>query len=304
MADVQPAGSQSGSAGVCCLDSGKKFHGLISETMKRYPSAVEVRSMPTFLRSGDRRNIEVLQRTGNLSATYATRPLPMQAVAIPGYRGHISGKVSENIHGGTFGSENHLATQSLPIRSMRRTWSEPFRRGHPDSALGTGKGLEVPSRIPGYAGNIPGKLSETVYGTRFAEANESAQMLRTSNPNVTCDGWLKRGVFPVDRMHTYQWNNRFVQTGGQALFSAAQDEESLAMSRKMGSTFGLQPPQPNPHKPGDRYMHAKFEKKKVARLDPSQVKAAGASTYAPELEGQRWAMHYSLQLQTGGQRMR
>ena len=56
MADVQPAGSQSGSAGaalscpprvcfllcactagVCCLDSGKKFHGLISETMKPNP---------------------------------------------------------------------------------------------------------------------------------------------------------------------------------------------------------------------------------------------------------------------------
>ena len=59
----------------------------------------------------------------------------MQALAIPGYRGHIAGKdphpgssldalpdarlprkVSENLHGGTFGSENHLATQSLPLR--------------------------------------------------------------------------------------------------------------------------------------------------------------------------------------------
>ena len=65
----------------------------------------------------------------------------MQAIAIPGYRGHIAGKdsptqwsrnalppcpmpdsrllprkVSENLHGGTFGSENHLATQSLPLR--------------------------------------------------------------------------------------------------------------------------------------------------------------------------------------------
>ncbi|CAE7665732.1 unnamed protein product [Symbiodinium sp. KB8] len=151
----------------------------------------------------------------------------MQAIAIPGYRGHIAGKVSENLHGGTFGSENHLATQSLPLRSMRRTWSEPFRAANHDPALGTGKGLEVPSRIPGYAGTIPGKLSETVHGMRFAEASESAQALRTHNPQVTSDGWLKRGVWPVDRMHTYQWNNRFVQTGGQALFSPAQDLESL-----------------------------------------------------------------------------
>ena len=103
----------------------------------------------------------------------------MQAIAIPGYRGHIAGKdsptrwshnalppcltpdsrllprkVSENLHGGTFGSENHLATQSLPLRpglcfrlapcfpgscpgarSMRRTWSEPFRVANHDPVL-------------------------------------------------------------------------------------------------------------------------------------------------------------------------
>ena len=31
-------------------------------------------------------------------------------------------------------------------------------------------------------------------------------------------------------MHTYQWNNRFVQTGGQTLFSPAQDLESLELT--------------------------------------------------------------------------
>mmetsp|Transcript_6637 Transcript_6637/g.15001 ORF Transcript_6637/g.15001 Transcript_6637/m.15001 type:complete len:303 (+) Transcript_6637:127-1035(+) len=298
-----PAGSQSGSAGICCLDAGEKFSGLVSDTMRRYPSAAEVTSVPAFIRSGDNRDIEVVQNTGTLSS-YSNRPLPLQALAIPGYRGHIAGKVAENLHGGTFGSENQLATETLPIRSMRRTWSEPFRKQQNDSALGTGKGLEVPSRIPGYGGNIPGKLSETVHGARFAEVNAAAQSLRTMNPAVTCDGWLKRGVWPVDRMHTYQWNNRFVQTGGQSLFSPAQDGESLEMSRKMGCTFGLQPPQPNPHKPGDRYMHTKCEKKKVARLDPSKVPAAGASSYSQLLEGPRWQMHYRLQLQTGCQRMR
>ncbi|CAK9079681.1 Uncharacterized protein SCF082_LOCUS38018 [Durusdinium trenchii] len=228
-----PAGQQSGNAGACWLDSGKKFSGLISDTMRRYPSAGDVTSPPAFIRSGDNRDIEVVQHSASLSSTYSNRPLPMQALAIPGYRGHISGKVAENVHGGTFSSENQLATQALPFRSMRRTWSEPFRKQHCDSALGTGKGLEVPSRIPGYGGNIPGKLSETVHGSRFAEANATAQSLRTLNPAVTCDGWLKRGVWPVDRMHTYQWNNRFVQTGGQALFSPAQDSESLELPAKM-----------------------------------------------------------------------
>eukprot|EP00434_Breviolum_minutum_P009793 symbB.v1.2.008624.t1/scaffold516.1/size216213/10 len=141
MTDV-PAGSQSGNAGICCLDSGKKFSGLVSDTMRRYPSAAEVTSVPAFIRSGDNRDIEVVQNTGTMSS-YSNRPLPLQALAIPGYRGHISGKVAENLHGGTFGSENQLATQTLPMRSMRRTWSEPFRKQHCDSATGTGKGLEA-----------------------------------------------------------------------------------------------------------------------------------------------------------------
>lgn len=147
-------------------------------------------------------------------------------------------------------------------------------------ALGTGKGLEVgvsilaalksqvPSRIPGYGGcgafgrperharNIPGKLSETVHGSRFAEANATAQSLRALNPAVTCEGWLKRGVWPVAWARGFRAVTWVVLRTGctltngttalfrqaarpgtpvacpvwcQTLFSPAQDQESLEL---------------------------------------------------------------------------
>lgn len=303
--EVRSAGIHSGSGGLF-LDANKKFSGLVADTLSKHPQVPSHHNASAYIRSGDDRNVEVLKRTGsitNIHGDWNPKSAGFQTVAIPGYGGHVAGKIAENLHGGTFRSENHLATSTLPHRSMRRTWSEPMRISVNDSALGSGKGMDVPSRIPGYGGTIPGKNSETVHGLRFAEANAEAQRLRQVNPAVTCEGWLKRGVWPVDRMHTYKWNNRFIQTGGQELFSEANDSESYQMNRKMGHTFGLKPPKANPHKPGDRYIHAKHEKKKVARLDPSKVPAAGASSYAPILEGQRWQIHNALTLKNGNQRM-
>eukprot|EP00440_Ansanella_granifera_P075732 gb/GFBE01082178.1/.p1 GENE.gb/GFBE01082178.1/~~gb/GFBE01082178.1/.p1 ORF type:complete len:310 (+),score=32.62 gb/GFBE01082178.1/:1-930(+) len=307
MADARPAGIHSGTGGLS-LDAGKKFSGLVADTLSRHPPVPSVHNAPSFIRTGDCRDVEVLHRTGHLSATQHSEGNParsrgFQTVAIPGYGGHVAGKVAENVHGATFRSENHLATQALPMRSMRRTWSEPMRISCNDSGLGTGAALEVAPRIPGYMGNIPGKMSETVHGIRFAEANEMAGSLRNHNHHVTCEGWLKRGVWPVDRMHTYKWNNRFISTGHSSLFRDDHHCESFEASNKMGTTFGLKPPKPNPHKPGDRYIHTKHEKKKVARLDPSKVPAAGSSSYAPILDGQRWQMHHALQLGNGNQRV-
>jgi len=302
--EARAAGTHSGTGGLF-LDAGKKFSGLVADTLSKHPPVPSVHNASSFVRTGDGRDVEVLHRTGsitNIHGDWNPKSAGFQTVAVPGYGGHVAGKVAENLHGGTFRSENSLATQALPHRSMRRTWSEPMRISVNNSALGTGRGLDVAPRIPGYSGTIPGKNSESIHGLRFAEANEEAQRLRQANPAVTCEGWLKRGQWPVDRMHSYKWNNRFIQTGGQALFSDAQDVESYEMSKKMGSTFGLKPPKPNPHKPGDRYLHAKNQKK-VARLDPSKVPAAGASSYAPILEGQRWQIHNALTLKNGNQRM-
>eukprot|EP00931_Biecheleriopsis_adriatica_P080984 TRINITY_DN54331_c0_g1_i1.p1 TRINITY_DN54331_c0_g1~~TRINITY_DN54331_c0_g1_i1.p1 ORF type:complete len:335 (-),score=29.96 TRINITY_DN54331_c0_g1_i1:65-988(-) len=302
--DCRAAGIHSGS-GHLTLDAGKKHSGLLLDTISRHPPVPSAHNAPSFVRSGDGKDVEVLHRTGSFSSVHESpsRSKGFQTVAIPGYGGHIAGKVAENMHGGTFRQENNLATQSLPHRSMRRTWSEPLRISCNSSAKGTGAGLEVAPRIPGYMGTIPGKMSETVHAVRFGEANEMAQAYRRQNHHVTCEGWLKRGVWPVDRLHTYKFNNRFIQSDGQELFHDEHLAESYECNKRLGHTFGIFPPKPNPHKPGDRYIHSKYEKKKVARLDPSKVPAAGSSSYAPILEGQRWQMHHALQLKNGNQRM-
>lgn len=294
---ARAAGMHSGTGGLF-LDSAAKYSGIVGDSMKRHPKVPSVHHVPPFVRTGDCKDVQVLHRTGSFSSSHHggdqwnRSSSGFQRIAVPGYGGHVTGKVAENVHGGTFRSENHLATQSLPMRSMRRTWSEPVSISYNDSALGTGRGLDVPSRIPGYSGTIPGKQSESVHGMRFAQANETAQSLRNSNPHISCDGWLKRGCWPVDRMSTYKWNNRFTHSVGQAIFSDAQEAEASEYNYRMGHTFGLRPPKPNPHEPGDRYVHNKNKKQpKAARVNPSDVPAAGASSYHPMLDGKRWEVH-------------
>lgn len=283
------------------MDSGKLFSGAISETLRKpwKSGCIPEASVPSFVRSGDSKDLEVLKGTGNLSGTNFpdSRKSGFQGVAIPGYGGHISGKVAEYLHGGTFRSENLWATKGTSLRSLRRTSSEPFR-----IVAHGNKGLEVAPHIPGYAGTIPGKVSESVYGSRFAEANERANALRQYNPNASTDSWLKRGVWPVDRMATFKWNNRFVRMDSQDLLTFEQETEASKMNKLMGHTFGLHPPERNPHKPGDRFVHIKTEKDKAARLDPSKVKAAGSSSYSSQLDGQRWQMHYAVQIGGGNLR--
>jgi len=289
------------------MDGSKPWSGLVADTLRRHPSGHHWPNPAATITSGDRRDIEVLHRTGSMSQSLPSSPAGrtcgFQRVAIPGYGGHVAGKVAENKHGGTVRADNDWATQTMPGRQMRRSISEPYRISANDVAgAGNGcPGLSVAPRIPGYMGTIPGQVSESVHGMRFGDANETAQDLRR-DPRVDCSGWLKRGVWPVDRMSTYKWNNRFISTGAQDLFTPAQEAEAFAFNQKMGQTFGLRPPMANPNKPGDRYLHSKTEKKKVARLDPSKVKAAGASSYAPILEGERWKLHNSIQLGNGNQR--
>eukprot|EP00933_Yihiella_yeosuensis_P021965 TRINITY_DN17301_c1_g1_i1.p1 TRINITY_DN17301_c1_g1~~TRINITY_DN17301_c1_g1_i1.p1 ORF type:complete len:309 (-),score=57.59 TRINITY_DN17301_c1_g1_i1:83-1009(-) len=307
MGEIRPAGRESGTAGLL-LDASKPYSGLVAETLKRSWKPTHCRAQ-SFVATGDKRDLEVLKRHGQLSssmhsqgAPWASKSQGFQRVAIAGYGGHVAGKVAENIYGGTFKEENQQATQGIPLRNLRRTMSEPFRISVHDTPGGT-RGLEVAPRVPGYMGTIPGKLSETVHGMRTAESNELAQSLRGHNAAVTSEGWLKRGVWPVDRMATYKWTNRAMKLGGQDLFTEAQNAESHEMNKSLGHTFGLHPPPPNPHKPGDRYLHIKYEKKKEARLDPSTIPAAGVHSYSIKLDGQRWKMHNCLQLAQGNQRM-
>jgi hypothetical protein len=300
MVDARAAGRVSGS-GCLFMDSSKPFSGAIAETLRTpwKSGCIPEASVPSFVRSGDSKDLEVLKSTGQFSATSFSdsRRSGFQEVAIPGYGGHVAGKVAKNLHGGTFRSENIWAASGTGLRSLRRTASEPFRITAPGN-----KSLEVAPHVPGFAGTIPGKVAESVYGCRFAEASEAANSLRQFNRYVTTDSWLKRGVWPVDRMATFKWNNRFVKMDAQDFLTFEQENEASKMNKLMGHTFGLHPPERNPHKPGDRFVHVKTEKDKAARLDPSKVRAAGASTYSSQLDSQRWQLHYTMQLGGGNQR--
>mmetsp|Transcript_71587 Transcript_71587/g.213628 ORF Transcript_71587/g.213628 Transcript_71587/m.213628 type:complete len:244 (-) Transcript_71587:158-889(-) len=189
---------------------------------------------------------------------------PRHRVCIPGYTGHIAGKIAENCHGGTFRIENELVAQTLPLRrsAMRRSLSEP--QSLATAAAGTlsgTKGLSVAPRVPGYMGAIPGKDSETVHGLRFAEASEAAGALRQHNPHVSCEGWMRRGHWAADPLPSYNWNNRFVSSGGFHLFTPEQEQEAHEVSQKLGRTFGFKTAKHSKYKPGDRFLHSLAQKK-------------------------------------------
>eukprot|EP00434_Breviolum_minutum_P009792 symbB.v1.2.008623.t1/scaffold516.1/size216213/9 len=158
--------------------------------------------------------------------------------------------------------------------------------------------------------HVRGKLRETDYHADAIENRGSPHGPKLSWCETFWKGWSMCDTRGSDNASPHRGRHGpRIQEMEQLLDAEMGSAEALhphglRMSRKMGCTFGLQPPQPNLHKPGDRYMHTKFEKKKVARLDPSKVPAAGASSYSQMLEGPRWQMHYRLQLQAGCQRMR
>lgn len=232
-------------------------------------------------------------------ATWAKHP--RQTGTIPGYCGHIAGKVAENIHGGTFGSENERSLRAVPLRDMRRTLSAPehlatYLEGKWDS-----RSLRAAPHVPGYMGTIPGKLSETVHGARFGEANEMAQSLRDNNPHVSCDGWMQSGTWPVDRKATYKFAGRTTQCDFMPHFNQETEMNSYKSNQLLGNVFGLKPPKPNQYGPGDRYMHV-FNPTKKSRTDPSKYPAAGTPSYSTKLDAQRWLHHNALTLTNGNQR--
>lgn len=226
---------------------------------------------------------------------------PRQTGVIPGYCGHIAGKVAENIHGGTFGSENERSLRACPQRDLRRTLSAPDHLASYMEGKWDSRSLKVAPRIPGYMGNIPGKMAETVHGARFGEANEMSQTVRRHNPHITCDGWMQSGSWPVDRKATYKFAGRTTQADFMPHFTQGCEMDSYKSNEKLGRVFGLKPPKPNQYSPGDRYMQI-FNPTPKARSDPSSYTPAGCSSYSHKLDGQRWLLHNALTLTNGNQR--
>merc|ERR1712232_891322 len=146
--------------------------------------------------------------------------------------------------------------------------------------------------MAGHMVTMPGKLSESVHGLTTGEASQTAQNLRRFNPHVSCESWIRKGVWPSCRRETYKFNNRFVVADAQHLFSREQDEEYAEHNVRLGHTFGLDPTRPSRMKPGDRYMHTlvgveKEEKYKQAHTLPP----AGMPTHHVTLDGERWKLH-------------
>lgn len=248
------------------------------------------------------REQEISHMTGGIpkhGATWAKHP--RQTGVIPGYCGHIAGKVAENIHGSTFGTENERSMRACPIRDFRRTLSAPDHLATHISCKNDSRSLKAPSRVPGYMGTIPGKLSETVHGARFGEANEMAQSLRNFNPHVSCDGWMQGGSWPVDRRATYKFPGRTTQCDFMPHFTQESEMDSYKSNQKLGTTFGLKPPKPNQYGPGDRYLQI-FAPPRKTRQDPSTYEAAGTPSWSPKLDPARWLHHNALTLNNGNQR--
>lgn len=294
------------------MDGTKPLSGIAGDLLRKNHRDHSV-SAPSFVHTGDMCAHEVLPRapmSPHMTGSIPRKGSQHQQVCIPGYTGHVAGKVAENLHGGTFRSENERATSG---HNMRRSSSDPSLAMTAPAALSNGfsgfgatgsrKGLSVAPRVPGYMGNVPGKMSETVHGIRFAEASEAAQNLRDRNPHVCCEGWLRRGVWPVDNMATYKYNNKFVAANTQTLFSDAQEQEARESNDRLGRTFGLKPPKVTVYKPGDRYLHTLCVKAgEEKRKDPSKLTPAGQPTHSVQLDGERWRLHNAITIGNGAQR--
>jgi hypothetical protein len=282
--------------------------GIVGDTLKK-PHRSAPPSKSTFMATGDSMDCTVLSRSESCQHMVGGIPRhgstwgnqPRQTGVIPGYGGHISGKVAENIHGSTFSTENERSRRVIPVRDMKRTMSAPDHLTVHLQDKWDSPSLKVASRIPGYMGTIPGKVSETMHGSTFGQTNEASQRVRGYNPHVNCDGWMKGGDWPVDRRATYKFHGRTTQCDFMPHFTEEHEREAFKSNRRLGEVFGLKPPQPSKHGPGDRYLHS-FAPPKQARADPSTYDAAGCSSFSTKLDPQRWQLHNAITLNCGNQR--
>eukprot|EP00928_Gymnodinium_smaydae_P086790 TRINITY_DN71217_c0_g1_i1.p2 TRINITY_DN71217_c0_g1~~TRINITY_DN71217_c0_g1_i1.p2 ORF type:complete len:352 (-),score=61.65 TRINITY_DN71217_c0_g1_i1:46-1101(-) len=317
----RPAGARSG-IGTVMLDAGLPLQGIVGDTMRKPPrgQAPAARSVD----HGDTGAVEILPRdavpmrmTGGIPAKTTKRHL----AAVPGYAGHVEGKVAENLHGGTFRAENELTLRTLQSRELRRASSAssvptisapPFagtaenvasmQRRHGATRGLDGVGLNVAPHVPGYMTHMPGKVSESIHGLTTSEACHKSQELRRFNPHVNCESWLRKGVWPSDKRPTYNFLNRCTQVDTQPLFSRQEDNAFTEDNRRLGHTFGLMPPRRDQHKPGGRYLHCFAPRVKEERIDPMSMPAAGQPTHSTLLEGERWKLHNALAIRNGNQR--
>jgi len=97
---------------------------------------------------------------------------------IPGYSGHIPGKL-EDSGGATWHTVNlrlHSTDSTVPMSTPRaeaRSERRPLAPEAGSAMLRPGTG-QAASAVPGYSGHVPGKLSENIVGATCAAANALA----------------------------------------------------------------------------------------------------------------------------------
>lgn len=99
--------------------------------------------------------------------------------AIPGYGGHIPGKIAENVIASTYNRSNQLAAVQCEERLLDdHTYSQQPR----NVAMHNPFGITLPHRrgtdIPGYQGFVPGRYADGVFGHVQARANNISMLLK------------------------------------------------------------------------------------------------------------------------------
>lgn len=231
------------------------------------------------------------------------RVRPRQQDSIPGYRGHIQGKVAENIHGGTFVHDNVAAaaqaSQALPL-SKGLSSRRPLRRPLSAPNLRQRSGLKVIPHVPGYTGFIPHKQAEAVHGLRYADANDVAHALDLNQQASRSNTWMRKGHWPSNKMDSHELFSRCAQQDAQRYFTPREDEVTCENNRRLGHTFGWLPPAPNVYRAGSRYLctsGSQFHKHHT-HVDASRMQAAGISNVSQYLDGLRWAKHHGVCIST------
>merc|ERR1712232_1087723 len=160
---------------------------------------------------------------------------------------------------------------------VKKTTTRTLRRHGQPRGL-DGAGMNAAPKVPRHGCHVAGEMAESVHGKTPAEATHEAQQLRRRNPHVNSSAWLRKGVWPTDKRPLYKFQNRTHGTCTGHYFAPAEDEEYVKLNQRLGRTWGLNIPERNVHKPGDRYLHAQT-RNKTRRSDPSQVPPAGQPSY-------------------------
>jgi len=123
-----------------------------------------------------------LPRSHSSAGTISSREKPngyiptighFAVTGIPGYTGFVPGKTSENVCATTFQRSNELAIQACDLRATK-PYEMPLQAYNPEGVTAHRRGYDM----VGYAGFIPGKYADNVFGHVFTRSNAISAMVK------------------------------------------------------------------------------------------------------------------------------